>query len=385
MNEIANGDIYRNLQQHIDTFPVGFPATESGVEISLLKRLFTPEEAKIACHLNFSYENFESQHDIYERLNSLGYEYTVDELENHLDNMARKGAIRCLKRDNKKIYSAAIFILGMFEFQVDKITKEFAEETKQYLNEALIEEMGNNLPLQLRTVPVGIKIDHEINIANFDDIRKIIEEADGPFALQNCVCRQSMHILGKKCRVTERMETCIGLGIIAQIYIDMGWAREIKKEQAIEIFKQNEDDGLIIQPGNAKKPHFICSCCGCCCEDLLGIKTFPDPAAIVSTNHYAEIDPTLCSGCGTCIDRCQLDAISLVDDVSSINLKKCIGCGNCVITCSSNAISLRKKEKLIIPPNDMTEYYTMNLEARIKRKERDLKKKIKNERKRTIK
>jgi Fe-S-cluster-containing hydrogenase component 2/predicted transcriptional regulator len=374
LKENSNGDIYRELQQHIDTFPVGFPTTKSGVEIRLLKRLFTPEEAKIACYLNFSYENFESLNDIYERLNSLGFEYTVDELEILLDNMARKGAIKCLKNDNEKIYSAALFILGMFEYQVNKITKDFAEETKQYLHEALIMEMGKNLPLQLRTIPVGIGIDREINIANFDDIEKIIEEADGPFAVQNCICRQSNLILGKNCTVTNRLETCVGLGIVAKMYIEMGWAREINKEQTLEIFKQNEEDGLIIQPGNAKKPDFICSCCGCCCEDLLGIKTFPNPADIVSTNHYAEIDPTLCSGCSTCIDRCQLEAISQEEEISSINLKKCIGCGNCVMTCPSEAISLRKKNQVTIPATNMAEYYQNNLEVRIKRKERELKK-----------
>ena len=381
MNENSDEDIYRDLQQHIDTFPVGFPTTKSGVEIRLLKRLFTPEEAKIACNLNFSYENFDSLPNIYERFKSLGFRYTTDELETHLDNMAKKGAIKCIISNNEKIYSAAVFILGMFEYQVNKITKEFAEDTKQYLQEALITEMGKNLPLQLRTIPVGIGIDHEINIANFDDIEKIIEEADGPFAVQNCICRQSMQIVGKNCVVTNRSETCIGLGIVAQMYIEMGWAREINKKQAINIFKQNERDGLIIQPGNAKKPDFICSCCGCCCEELLGIKTFPNPAAIASTNHYAEIDPNLCTGCGTCIDRCQLEAIYPDEEISSVNLKKCVGCGNCVMICPSNAIILRNKKQVTIPATNMTEYYNKNLEQRTKRKERQLKKKIRAEKK----
>jgi electron transport complex protein RnfB len=381
LNANSNVDIYRDLQQHFDKFPVGFPATKSGVEIRLLKRLFTPEEAKIACNLNFSYENFESLKDIYNRLNSLGFGYTIDELEIHLDNMARKGAIRRLKSENKKIYSSAIFMLGMFEYQVNKITKEFAEETKHYLQEALITEMGNTLPLQLRTIPVGVGIDHEINISNFDDIKMLLEETNGPFAVQNCICRQSVQVLGNKCTVTDRLETCIGLGIVAKMYIEMGWAREINKEEALEIFKKNEEDGLVIQPGNAQKPHFICSCCGCCCEDLLGIKTFPNPASIVSTNHYAEIDPTLCCGCGTCIDRCQLDAIYPEGEISSVDLNKCIGCGNCVMRCPSNAISLRKKIHETIPPKDMTEYYSKNLTLRTKRKERELRKKFRSERK----
>ncbi|MFX0177488.1 MAG: 4Fe-4S dicluster domain-containing protein [Candidatus Hodarchaeota archaeon] len=382
MSDNSKEDVYRKLQQHIDTFPVGFPATKSGVEIRLLKQLFTPEEAKIASKLKFSYENFESLESIHKCLSSLGIKYTIDELENHLDNMAKKGAIKHLEKDNKKLYSAAIFILGMFENQVNKLTKEFAEDTKQYLREALIMEMANNLPLQLRTIPVGIGIDHDIEIANFDDIKNIIENADGPFSSQNCICRQSMHIIGKTCKVTSRLETCVGLGIVAQMYIDMGWAREINKEEAIAIFKKNEEEGLVIQPGNTKRPDFICSCCGCCCEEFLGIKTFPNPAGIVSTNHYAEIDPDLCSGCGTCIKRCQMDAISLDDDISSINLQRCIGCGNCVLICASKAIKLLKKEPKFIPSETMVEYYEKNLIVRTKLKERELKKKARLDKKR---
>jgi len=41
-------DVYRKLQQHIDKrMPVGFPQSESGTDIKILKNLFTPEEASI--------------------------------------------------------------------------------------------------------------------------------------------------------------------------------------------------------------------------------------------------------------------------------------------------------------------------------------------------
>lgn len=381
MSDNSNGDVYRELQQHIDTFPVGFPATKSGVEIRILKRLFTPEEAEIASKLKFSYEDFESLNNIHNRLTSLGFKYSREELEGYLDNMAKKGAIKCLKKDNQKAYSAAIFILGMFEYQVNKLTKAFAEDTKQYMEEVLIMEMGKNLPLQLRTIPVGIDIDHDIDIANFDDIKKMIKKADGPFSVQNCICRQSMQLLKNVCKVTSRLETCIGLGIVAQMYIDMGWAREINKEEVIEIFKKNEEEGLVIQPGNAQRPHFICSCCGCCCEELLSVKTFPNPALLVSTNHYAEIDPDLCSGCATCIERCQMEAIEMNDNISSINLQRCIGCGNCALTCPSEAINLLKKDSKFIPSETMTEYYEKNLALRIKHKKRELKKKARAQKK----
>jgi Na+-translocating ferredoxin:NAD+ oxidoreductase RNF subunit RnfB len=166
----------------------------------------------------------------------------------------------------------------------------------------------------------------------------------------------------------------MGFGLAAQMYIDLGWAREINKEEALEILKKNEEEGLIFQPSNSQKVDFICSCCGCCCEALESYKLIPNPAGIVSTNFYANIDPDLCTGCGTCNDRCHMEAITLEDDVSSINREYCIGCGNCVSACPNEAIELLKKEKQFTPTLTMADYYDQNLKARTKHKQRELRK-----------
>jgi len=81
----------------------------------------------------------------------------------------------------------------------------------------------------------------------------------------------------------------------------------------------------------------------------------PEPGNYVLSNYYSEIDAELCTGCGTCIERCQVNAISLTDDKSLIDRKRCIGCGNCVSFCPSDAISLQKKEQEVIPPPTMDE------------------------------
>ncbi|MFX0135906.1 MAG: ATP-binding protein [Candidatus Hodarchaeota archaeon] len=370
-------DVYRELQEHIDTFPVGFPSTESGVEISLLKQLFTPEEAQIASKLRFypSFGDGESLDSIFDRIKTLGLKYTKEELENHLVNMAEKGAIKLSKIGNQKAYSGAILIIGMFEFQVNKLTKEFAKDMKQYMQEYIILEMAKTLPLQIRTIPIGVTIDHNTDAANFDDVKNLVENVEGPFSLTNCVCRQSKNTLGKTCKATSRLEVCIGFGDLAQIYIDMGWAREISKEEVIETLKKNEEEGLVFQLGNSQKTDFICSCCGCCCEVILNIKTFPNPGDIITTNNYAKIESDLCTGCGTCIERCQMEAITLGDDISSVNRLRCIGCGNCISVCPSEAIKLLKKEQQFTPPKTLKEYYEDNLAMRTKRKERELRKK----------
>jgi ferredoxin len=348
-------DVYRQLQEHLNQTPTGFPSTESGVEIRLLKRLFTPEEAKIAKMLKFSWSNLEPLETIYERVKHLGY--SLDELEHQLDYMAKKGGIMYLKMGNTKKYGNAMLIVGMFEYQVNKLTRGFIDDMKQYIEEAWGRESAKVPVSQLRTIPVGVKIKHEVNVANYDDIKLIMDEVAEPFAVINCVCRQKKDLLEDPCKITSRREVCMGFGPFVQTYIDFGWGRQITREEALEILKKNEEEGLIFRPGNAQKPGFVCSCCTCCCLGLDRLKQHPSPADLITSNYYAEIDPEYCTGCETCNDICQMDAISLEGDISMIAVKRCIGCGNCVLVCPSDAITVHKKSKQHVPPLTQEELY----------------------------
>lgn len=370
-------EIYRELQQHLHTLPVGYPATKSGVELRLLKYVFTPEEAKLATQLRFDYDNLESLDSIYDRVKELGY--TKEEIENHLDNMVKKGAIQAKRREGKRLYSLAMFMIGTFEYQVNKLTKEYVEDMHQYMREAFMMEAGSTQIGQLRVVPVEESITHELNVANYDDLSAILEELKGPFASVNCVCRQGMALIDKPCKNTSRMDVCMGVGDFAQLYIDEGWAKEVSKDEALEILKKNQEEGMIIQPGNALKPDFICSCCTCCCEGLQGLKMLPNPADFVTTNHFAVVDPDLCDACETCIDICQMDAITMTNGTSEIIKQRCIGCGNCVAKCPSEALTLQKKEKELIPPATEGELYNTIWDKKKVLLERERKRQLRKE------
>ncbi len=376
-NEI---DVYRKLQEHLDQQPVGFPATKSGVEIRILKRFFTPEEARIALMLKFSWKDLEPLEEIHERASSLGI--SLEELETLLDNMADKGAIMALKKGDTKTYGIALFAVGIFEFQVNKLTMEFVEEMHQYWNEAFAKDMIKVPIPQLRTVPVGLNVDHELDVVRYDDIKLLFDNVEGPFVAINCVCRQAKDLFEDPCEATKRREVCMSFGHAAQMYIDKGWGRQISRNEALEILKQNEEDGLIFQPANAQKIDFICNCCTCCCEGMSNLNKLPNPGQMVRTNYYAEIEEESCTGCGTCIDRCQLGAISLDDAVSSINRKRCIGCGNCVVVCPSDAIILRRKDKIREPPMTGVELYDIIAQRKLEIKEKELKKQARKERRR---
>ena len=369
-------EIYRELQQHLHTLPVGYPATKSGVEIRLLKRVFTPEEAKIATFLKFSKDNLESLDDIYVRVKDLGY--SKKELENHLNNMVRKGAIEAIKKEGKRFYSLAMFIIGTFEYQVNKLTKEYVEDLHQYMAEGLMMEAGSTQISQLRVVPVEESVTPSLNIANFEDINAILNSMEGPFVSVNCVCRQGMELIEKPCKNTSRMDVCMGIGDFAQMYIDEGWGKEISKDEALEILKKNQEEGMIIQPGNAQKPDFFCSCCTCCCEGLQGIKMLPNPADFVTTNYFAEVDPELCDACETCIEICQMDAITM-NGTSTVSRQRCIGCGNCVAKCPSEALSLQKKDQVMSPPETEADLYNTIWDKKKVLLERERKRQLRKE------
>lgn len=354
-SEIA---VYRELQESLDKLPVGFPPTKSGVELKLLKYLFTVDEAKIVKHLNFTHEPLTT---IYERIDDP--KITIEQIEKLLESCIKKGTIQYKKEDGEKLYASAMLVIGIFEFQVDKLSMEFMDLMKQYGQEAFDVELFRTKTSQTRIIPVEKSIVHENAVTTYNNVREIIKNTEGPLAITNCVCRQKQDIRRERdpCKLTDRYETCLGFGHMAQMYIDQGWAREVTREEALEILDKNEKTGLVLQPGNAQRPDFICSCCGCCCGLLRDLKKMINPARLMKTSFYVEVDSELCTGCGTCIDRCQMDALSLIDDISTVNRKKCLGCGLCVVTCPTEAIKLINKEKDTIPPETTEDLNTLIL------------------------
>jgi len=346
-------DVYRLLQRHLDNMPVPFPETESGVEISLLKRLFNEEEAKIALQLSALPETVDK---IYGRFGK--EELSRNRLQEILEGLAKKGAIQGI-RDPKEgpKYSKAPLAIGIFEFQVDRITKELAEDFFQYEKESFAVALLSAKTKQMRTIPVNVKIDPEFPVGNYDDARSIIESSQGPFAVMNCVCRQAREKMGSKCKQTDVMETCFTLGNSARHMMDRGVARELQKEEMLGLVDRAEQEGMVLQPANTQSPEFMCCCCGCCCGILTAAKKFPQPVEFLQTNFYARIDPDKCTDCGECMEVCQMDALESNNKHTEVLRSHCIGCGVCRNACEFDAISLHKKEKEAVPPLTRSDMY----------------------------
>ena len=354
--------LYRDLQRHLDRMPIPYPATESGVEIRILERLFTPEEARVALCLSAIPEPLEAIH------RRGGHEMGREQLGEALDRMAEKGSIQKMPGKGGPLYGKSPLVLGMYEAQVNRLTPELERDVRAYFDEALGRELHTKRTPQMRTVPVNKSIEVERAVSSHDDIRKFVEASPGPFAALNCICRQGKDLTGEPCRQTKERQNCLMIGVAAKMTIEKAAAREVSKQEMLELLEQADREGLVLEPQNTLEPLFVCCCCGCCCGVLLTAKKLPKPAEFFQTDFVARIDPDTCQVCGTCGTRCQMEAITSGDEPPAVVVERCIGCGLCVTTCPSGAARLHKKEGgRKPPPKDTPALYSQIFQERFGR------------------
>lgn len=340
--------IYRKLQKHLDEQPVGFPATKTGSDIRVLKHIFTPEQAWIATCLTHRPEPIEIIFKkAQKRINS------IPELKIILFEMEKKGGLEIRVKKESPLYCNAPLIVGMFEFQLHRLTPEFINDFGEYTSDRKfgINFLSTELS-QMRTIPVKKSIDIKTHVSTFDEVLSILKESEGPFTICECICRRKKSIQGEPCKTTQRTETCMAIGDLAEAAVRIGMGRFIELDEAIQILDDNQKEGLVIQPSNTREVDFICSCCGCCCGMLRMQKGLPKPLDFWTSNHYVDLNSAVCVGCGLCVERCQVDALVLSETEKKVilDLDRCIGCGQCVSVCAKKSLRLQKKSKQVIPP-----------------------------------
>jgi Na+-translocating ferredoxin:NAD+ oxidoreductase subunit B len=325
-------EVYEKLARFLDELPSGYPRTEGGAEMRILRKLFTPEEAELCLHLTL----------IPEPARVVAYRAgkPEDEITCRLDEMEKKGLIYASHAQGRPAeYMAMHFVVGFWEGQVNRLDRELVEDFEAYLPHFVDYEVWRNAP-QLRTIPVGESIPVSTGTLPYERVEEIIR-SHTTFSINNCICRQEMELMGKGC--SKLMEACLAMGSTAHNLVQAGRGRFISQTEALEILEKAELQGLVLQPANNQKPLYICMCCGCCCGVLRTLKLHPHPASIARSTYQAVLDEALCSGCGTCLDRCQMEALSLPNGSAELDTWRCIGCGLCVITCETGALSLIRK------------------------------------------
>ncbi len=239
-------DIYERLAEHLDNLPGGFPRTESGVEMRILRRLFTPEDAKLAVHLTLIPEE--------PRVVARRARIPVGEASQRLEGMVKAGLIIGVYPKNKlPLYMAEQFLVGFWESQVNRLSRELIQEFEEYLPFFTEQNIGPGVP-QLRTIPVGKSISTQTEVMLYERAEELVR-THKTFAVANCICRQEMRIMGKGCKKPE--ESCLSMGMAAKLVVRTGRGRSIDREEALAILRRAEEVGLVLQPSNSKKAPFI--------------------------------------------------------------------------------------------------------------------------------
>jgi ferredoxin len=345
-------DPYPQLARYLNTLPAGFPPTESGIEIDLLKQLFTEKEAALALHLSLINAPPEA---IARRAG-----HPVDSVAALLIGMAEKGLIAVhFEAGGTPDYAISQFVIGFWEGQVNRLDEEAVRLFEAYGPIWFKQGPWKRFP-QVRTIPIQQTIPVTTEVMAYQKTEAILRSKT-LIAVQNCVCRQEGALLGHDCGAP--LETCLSFDNAAQSSISLGRGREISLEEALAILEKAQEAGLVLQPANSQNPIFMCACCDCCCGVLRQIKQEPNPGDLVMNAFIASFDPTLCIACGACVEICPMAAlVETSQGPVDFDPNRCIGCGLCTSRCPSSALTMVVKpgqDQPRIPKNTTWTYLNL--------------------------
>jgi ferredoxin len=348
--------VYRRLAQRLDTIPNGFPATPSGVELRLLAKIFTPQQAALASEMKLAYEPAEK----------IATRADVDPKQAYrtLKGMARQGLIRVRRGDEGLVFALLPFVVGIYEEQLPHLDAELAALAEAYFREIAGRTILDAAPPIHRVIPVAEAVPFDLEVFPHERATELVESARS-WGVRNCICRVQQRLLGEGC--DHPLESCLVLAPIEDAFHEEGPTRPIDKAEALEILQEAAASGLVHSTGNFRDRHYyICNCCSCCCAVLRGVVEFDVPTAVARSGFRSAVDAEACTGCGACIERCPFGALSLPEAVCVVDATRCLGCGVCVPTCPSDALHLERLPAEEIPtlPTDLRDWAAQRAAAR---------------------
>jgi Na+-translocating ferredoxin:NAD+ oxidoreductase RNF subunit RnfB len=333
---------YEKLAAVLDTIPNGYPAAEDGTHLRILEWVFTPEEADLASQLKLSAETVD---EMATRLNR-----SKEELEVLLETMLEKGQINSWdsKSAGARKYGLMPFAVGIYEEQLNRMDEEFAQILENYLHHAF-KKITASEPVIFQVIPVNQSLSTELEIHSFEKAEQLIESS-ASWGVRECICKKQKELIGEPCSFPKTV--CLTFAPRKEkAFEGHELTKPITKEESLRILKEAEEAGLVHCSFNVQTDHqYICNCCSDCCGVLRGVEKLENPRDFIKTDFVMTVDADLCSGCGTCIDRCQFGALSLPDDICVVDTKRCIGCGVCAMVCPENALELIRVEFPEKPP-----------------------------------
>ncbi|MBF0397718.1 MAG: 4Fe-4S dicluster domain-containing protein [Desulfobacterales bacterium] len=357
MGHITGKDIYRKLGEKIDNLTIRAPWNEALYKI--FKTLYSEEEADVVTKMPYSLSQFDRVQKI--------TKYEPIKLRKILDNLCSKGLVVDMWLNEDYYYMPSPMVIGIFEFTMMRTggnldSALWAKLFNDYLHGddsfyAANTENGEKISV-MRAIPHEGTVEEYMEVLDYEKATSIVESAN-KFSIALCSCRhEKLHIGKKECGDEVPLSTCSSFGIAADYLIRNNFAKEVSKSEMLENIARSKELGLVFNADNIKKNvTFICHCCKCCCNALLGISKFGYPNMVVTSNYIAKVKEAICVGCGKCARACPISAIEMVHDSSNPKKKKavidasvCLGCGVCALSCKTEALKLDKRNQRVLHP-----------------------------------
>ncbi len=243
---------------------------------------------------------------------------SVEETEKILWSLAMAGATIVNEVNGVNKYWLELWVPGHMEMLVNnrENVKKFPEIARAFdaYGKRRAPLAAGNFPVgtgPMRVIPIEKSIDGESRRASYEEVSKYLNESR-LYSVSDCSCRTSREVMGEGCGHLKE-DMCIQLGDAAEFYIKTGRGRQITKEEAYEIIRKAEMNGLMHQIPNVEGPghtHAICNCCGCGCFALRNANYWLNPDFIRS-NYVSEVDKDKCVACGECVEACPTNALKL--------------------------------------------------------------------------
>ena len=349
-------NIYDKLVEHYKSGKYGITiqgleAEETETFKEALKKFFTLDEAELAVKLEFSPETIA---DLCKRTGE-------DEKEVYplLKSMSEKACVMEGETQGENTYELMEWVMMMENFVRRTDTSDpFVEKMVFWWEDIKLKDSGFEYkPSPMRALPVGVEIEKVGGVLPYENITQVIRKQDY-IAVAECYCRKPKRLIGEEA-CDHPLEVCFVFGPYAKYLVNYGYGKKISQEETLSIINDCEERGLVHCADNIKDITWFCNCCGCCCAPLssnvkLGRTDFTSSDFIVSFNSEKCTEAGIC---GICVDRCQLNAITIEKegDLPIIEYEKCIGCGSCNFKCPGDALRLKRRDPSTVPPDSVSE------------------------------
>jgi Pyruvate/2-oxoacid:ferredoxin oxidoreductase delta subunit len=269
--------------------------------------------------------------------------FTVEQSQKMLDGLFTKGLIYKSKKPDATRYYKFRSYIQFHDGTVltPGISQEYLDlwQTFEKTEMAAVQEATKDIERHqgMRVVPVNVTVESQKTVLAPDDVSIMIEEAD-KIAVTNCSCRVIHGI------TDVPLEVCMQMNKAADYALDRGTGRELTKQEAMDMLRMCEDEGLIHCVDNKRDlGYLICNCDGDACGNW-GINKAHAKIITAPSRFKAVVDMDGCTACEACLDRCFFDAIAMSgeNDTAAVDPVKCMGCGVCIPTCEGDCIAMEE-------------------------------------------